>query len=96
MKGWIEREREYAFDTFSYFQGIDVHSYDTGYGAGNMAGRQRGSAACFNRLYPKAIHHYCSSQDLCKTCEVKEIHLMLNSIKQLGFFLITYRNGDEY
>ena len=55
-------------------------------GAGNMAGRQRSSAACIYRLYPKAIHYYCSSQDLCKTCEVKEIHLMLNSIKQLGIF----------
>ena len=68
-------------------------------GAGNMAGRQRGCAACFNRLYPKAIHHYCSSHDLnlalCKSCEVKEIHLMLDSIKQLGIFLSTHRNGAE-
>ena len=34
--------------------------------------------------------HYCSSHDLnlalCKACDVKEIHLMLDALKQLGLF----------
>ena len=55
-----------------------------------MAGRQKGCAARFNRQYPKAIHHYCSSHDLnlalCKSCEAKEIHIMLDTVKALGIF----------
>ena len=34
--------------------------------------------------------HYCSNHDLnlalCKSCEVKEVQLMLDTLKQLGIF----------
>jgi len=59
-------------------------------GAGNMAGKQMGCAARFARLSPKAVYHHCSSHDLnlalCKSCQVKEVHLMLDSLTQLGIF----------
>lgn len=59
-------------------------------GAGNMAGKQAGCAARFKLLSPKADYHYCSSPDLnlalCKCCQVKEIHMMLDALKQVGIF----------
>lgn len=59
-------------------------------GAGNMSGKQAGCAARFQLLSPKANYHYCSSHDLnlalCKCCDVKEIHVMLDALKQLGLF----------
>ena len=59
-------------------------------GAGNMAGKQMGCAARLTCLSPKAVYHYCSSHDLnlalCKSCQVKEVHLMLDSLTQLGIF----------
>ena len=59
-------------------------------GAGNMAGRQKGCAACFTKHSPKAVYQYCSSHDLnlalCKSCKLKEVHNMLDALKQLGIF----------
>ena len=59
-------------------------------GAGNMAGKQMGCAARFSHLSPKAIYHYCSSHDLnlalCKSCQIKEVSLMLDALTQLGIF----------
>ena len=59
-------------------------------GAGNMAGCNKGCAANFNKVAPRALYHYCCSHDLnlalCKSCNVKEIHYMLESLKQLGIF----------
>jgi len=59
-------------------------------GAGNMAGKQMGCAARFLHLSPKAIYHYCSSHDLnlalCKSCQIKEVSLMLDALTQLGIF----------
>jgi hypothetical protein len=48
-------------------------------GAGNMAGKQKGSAARFTNQYPRAVYH-------CKSCNVKEVHVMLCSLKELGIF----------
>ena len=59
-------------------------------GAGNMAGKHVGCAALITKASPKALYHYCCSHDLnlalCKSCEIKEVHLMLDSLKQLGMF----------
>ena len=59
-------------------------------GAGNMAGSINGCAANFNKVSPRAVYHYCCSHDmnlaLCKACQVKEMHSMLESLKQLGIF----------
>ncbi|WAQ94737.1 LOW QUALITY PROTEIN: P52K-like protein [Mya arenaria] len=58
-------------------------------GAGNMAGKN-GCPARFTRHSPRALYHYCSSHDLnlvlCKSCQVKEVHIMLDTMKQLGIF----------
>ena len=59
-------------------------------GAGNMAGKHVGCAALITKASPKALYHSCSSHDLnlalCKSCEIKEVHLMLNSLEKLGIF----------
>ena len=59
-------------------------------GAGNMAGKQAGCAVRFTEQSPKALYQYCSSHDLnialCKSCGIKEIHVMLDSVTQLGVF----------
>jgi len=59
-------------------------------GAGNMSGKHAGCAARFKLLSPKAQYHYCSSHDLnlalCKSCSVKEVHVMLDTLTQLGLF----------
>ena len=59
-------------------------------GAGNMAGSQAGCAGLFTKESPKAVYPYCSSHDLnvalCKSCQVKEVHVMLSTLKQLAFF----------
>lgn len=59
-------------------------------GAGNMSGKYNGCAAKFREHSPKAVYHYCSSHDLnlvlCKSSKVKEIHIMLDALKQLGIF----------
>mgnify|MGYP003455485338 CR=1 FL=1 len=61
-----------------------------GTGSIYMAGKRVGCAALISKTSPKALYHYCSSHDLnlalCKSCEVKEVHLMLDSLKQLGIF----------
>ena len=57
-------------------------------GAGNKAERVNGCAALIRQQYPKSVYHYCSSHDLnlalSKSCQVKEVHNMLDSLKQLG------------
>jgi len=59
-------------------------------GAGNMAGHVKGCAALFTKESPKAVYHYCSSHDLNlalgKSCKIREIQLMLDSLTQLGIF----------
>lgn len=63
-------------------------TFQTMDGAGNMAGTRVDCATLISKTSPKALHHYCSSHDLnlalCKSCEEKEIHFMLDSLKQLG------------
>ena len=72
--------------------GLDIKlcRSQTLHGAGNMAGKHAGFASHFLKLSPRAYYHYCSNHDLnlalCKSCEVKEEHLMLDSLKQLGIF----------
>lgn len=59
-------------------------------GAGNMSGKYNGCAAKFREHSSNAVYHYCSSHDLnlvlCKSSQVKEIHIMLEALKQLGIF----------
>lgn len=59
-------------------------------GAGNMSEKYNGCAAKFREHSSKAVYHYCSSHDLnlvlCKSSQVKEIHIMLEALKQLGIF----------
>ncbi|CAC5365225.1 unnamed protein product [Mytilus coruscus] len=59
-------------------------------GAGNMSGKNLGCAAQFTRLSLRTVYHYCASHNLnlvlCKCCNVPEIQLMLDSLKQLGIF----------
>ncbi|CAG2195051.1 unnamed protein product [Mytilus edulis] len=59
-------------------------------GTGNMSGKYNGCAAKFREHSPKAVYYYCSSHDwnlvLCKSSKVKEIHIMLDALKQLGIF----------
>ena len=72
--------------------GIDVQNCrsQTMDGAGNMSGKYNGCAAKLQQVSPKATYHYCSSHDLnlvlCKSCQVREVHLMLDSLQQLGIF----------
>lgn len=58
--------------------------------AGNMSGKYNGCAAKFREHSSKAVDHYCSSHDLnlvlCKSSQVKEIHIMQEALKQLGIF----------
>jgi hypothetical protein len=60
-------------------------------GAGNMAGRIKGCAALITEKYPKAVYHYCSSHDLnlvlCHSCQVKEVHIMLDCLKKTRIVL---------
>ncbi|XP_071821470.1 52 kDa repressor of the inhibitor of the protein kinase-like [Apostichopus japonicus] len=59
-------------------------------GAGNMAGKERGCAARFQEVSPRAHYHHCSSHSLnlalSKACSVTEITLMLSAIKSTGLF----------
>ena len=59
-------------------------------GAGNMSGQNVGCAALFTEQSPRAVYHYCSSHDLslvlCKSCTISEIHIMLDTLKNLGIF----------
>ena len=59
-------------------------------GAGNMSGKNAGFAARFSRESPRAIYHYCSSHNLnlvlCKSCQVKDVTIMLDTLKGLGIF----------
>ena len=55
---------------------IHGQGYD---GAGNMAGKCRGAAACIRRLYPKAVYVHCASHtlNLCvvAACEVQALRI---------------------
>ena len=57
-------------------------------GARNMAGQQRGCAARFQRLAPKAPYFHCASHylnlALSKACDISDIQCMLNVIKTMG------------
>ena len=72
--------------------GLDIQNCraQTMDGAGNMSGKHIGSAAQFIWQSPRAVYHYCASRNLnlvlCKSCNVTEIQLMLDSLKQLGIF----------
>ena len=59
-------------------------------GAGNMAGRHKGCSARFAKHATRAVHHYCSSHDLNlvlgKGCKLKEVHMMLETLNELGIF----------
>lgn len=72
--------------------GIDVRCCrsQTKDGAANMSGKYNGFAAKFQEVSPKAMYHYCCNHDLnlvlCKSCQVREVHVMLDSMKQLGIF----------
>ena len=69
---------------------IQLCHFQTMNGAGDMTGCRAGCAALFTEQSPRAICHY-SSHDLnlalCKSCEMKEVQAMLNTVKQLGIFL---------
>ena len=62
-----------------------AQTYD---GARNMAGQQRGCAARFQRLAPKAPYFHCASHDLnlalSKACDISDIQCILNVIKTVG------------
>ena len=62
-----------------------AQTYD---GAGNMAGQQRGSAAAFQWIAPKAPYFRCASHDLnlalSKACNISDIQCMLNFVKTVG------------
>jgi hypothetical protein len=62
--------------------------------AGNMPGKYNGCAAKFREPFSKAVYHYCSSHDLnlvlCKSSQVKEIHIMLEALKQLRIFFLIF------
>ena len=77
-------------DTNSSSLDIQLCRSQTMDGAGNMDGKQAGCAARFTKLSRKAVHHYCSSHDrnlaLCKCCQLKEVHIILDTLKQLGLF----------
>ena len=68
--------------------GVRLCWSQTMYGAGNMIGRQKGCAAIFAKHTPRAVDHCCSSHDLAlgKSCKLKKVHVMLESLKELGIF----------
>ena len=72
--------------------GLDIKLcwYQTLDGKGNTADKHAGFATHFLKLSPRASYHYCSNHDLnltlCKSCEVKEVQLMLDTLKLLGIF----------
>ena len=59
-------------------------------GAGNMAGKCRGAAACIQRLYPKAVYVHCAlhTLNLCvvAACEVKSTKNMTATLVQIYIF----------
>jgi len=61
-------------------------------GAGNMAGQQKGCAVQFKEQTLNPVYHYCASHDLnlalCKSCSLKEVTVMLETLKQLGVFFM--------
>ena len=59
-------------------------------GAGNMSGKQKGCAATFQRIAPRALYCHCASHDLnlalSKACALPEVHTMLCVIKSVGIY----------
>ncbi|XP_062595498.1 uncharacterized protein LOC134256845 [Saccostrea cucullata] len=59
-------------------------------GAANMSGKYNGFAAKFQEVSLKATYHYCSNHNLnpvlCKSCQVREVHVLLDALKQFGIF----------
>ena len=58
--------------------------------AGIMSGYNEGCGAHHTQLPTRTVYHFCASNNLnlklCKCCNVQEIQLMLDSLKQLGIF----------
>lgn len=65
-----------------------------------MSGQQRGCAAQFQVLSPRALYSHCSSHDLnlalSKASSLSEIHSMLSAIQSLGIFLKCFPNNAAY
>lgn len=59
-------------------------------GAGNMSGKQKGCAASFQKMSPRALYCHCANHDLnlalSKACSLPEVHIMLSVIKSVGIF----------
>ena len=60
-------------------------------GAENTSGRNKGYAVLLQEKARLAVYNYCANHDLNlvlgKCSKVPEIHVMLDSLKQLGIFL---------
>ena len=59
-------------------------------GAANMSGRNKVSTVLPQKKAPLAVYNFCANHDLSlilgKCSKVPEIHVMLDSLKQLGIF----------
>ena len=55
-----------------------------------MSGRNKGCAVLLQEKAPLAVYYYCANYDLNlvlgKCSKMPEIHIMLDSLKQLGIF----------
>ena len=60
-------------------------------GAANMSGKNKGCVVFLQEKAPVAVYNYCANHDLNlvfgKCSKVPEIHVVLDSLKQLGMFL---------
>ena len=78
--------------------GLDLHGLcGQGYdGAGNMAGKCRGAAACIQASYPKAVFVHCAahSLNLCvvAACSIQEIKNMMGILVEICLF---YANSPK-
>ena len=61
-------------------------------GAGNMAGKYQGAAACIQRQYPLATYVHCASHrlNLCivSSCQILLVERMMDKVKLLLIFSI--------
>ena len=60
-------------------------------GACTMAGQVKGTAACIQSLYPKAIYTHCAAHclNLCvvKCCSIRDINNMMQTTDKVARFL---------
>ena len=79
-KKFLEAVSKYGLDS-NYLRG---QGYD---GAGNMAGKCRGAAACIQRTYPKAVYVHCAahSLNLCvvAACNVQSVKNMMGTLVEI-------------